>query len=128
MNLKEKSNSQLRNMLMKDSGYSASEVVAVITEMKSRGLPTPDAKMVTGGRDKVPMDKPKMPTKLPKSKPQAKARGGMAKKNKVQMMRGGMANGKQHMYAAGGMVSDGLKALKASGPKGLEAYKKITGK
>lgn len=114
MNLKEKSNSQLRNMLMKDSGYSASEVVAVITEMKSRGLPTPDAKMVTGGRDKVPMDKPKMPTKLPKSKPK-----------KTAMMRGGMANGKQHMYAAGGMVNDGLKALKKASP---EAYKKITGK
>lgn len=47
---------------------------------------------------------------------------------KPQMMRGGMANGKQHMYAAGGMVNDGLKALKASGPKGMEAYKKITGK
>ena len=40
------------------------------------------------------------------------------KKNKAAMMRGGMANGKQHMYAAGGMVNDGLKALKASGPKG----------
>ena len=52
-------------------------------------------------------------------------KGGMTKK-KTAMMRGGMANGKQHMYAAGGMVNDGLKALKASGPKGLEAYNKIT--
>jgi len=43
------------------------------------------------------------------------------------MMRGGMANGKEHMYAAGGSVNDGLKALKNSGPKGLEAYNKITG-
>ena len=51
-----------------------------------------------------------------------------SKKNKAGMMRGGMANGKQHMYAAGGMVNDGLKALKASGPKGLEAFNKITGK
>tara|TARA_R110000803_G_scaffold183170_1_gene245522 strand:+ start:495 stop:923 length:429 start_codon:yes stop_codon:yes gene_type:complete len=50
------------------------------------------------------------------------------KKNKAAMMRGGMANGKQHMYAAGGMVNDGLKALKASGPKGMEAFNKITGK
>ena len=50
------------------------------------------------------------------------------KKNKAAMMRGGMANGKQHMYAAGGVVNDGLKALKASGPKGLEAFNKITGK
>ena len=48
--------------------------------------------------------------------------------SKAAMMRGGMANKKEHNYAAGGMVSDGLKALKASGPKGLEAYKKITGK
>jgi len=117
MKLKEKSNSQLRNMLMKDSGYSANEVRAAITEMESRGLETPPASMVTGGRDKVPMDKPKMPTKLPKSKP----------KKKVQMMRGGMSGGKEHMYAAGGMVKDnpGLKALKKSSP---EAYKKITGK
>ena len=57
-----------------------------------------------------------------------KARGGMAKK--AQMMRGGMANGKMHMYAAGGSVTEnpGLKALKASGPKGMKAYNKITGK
>ena len=47
-------------------------------------------------------------------------------KGKAAMMRGGMANGKQHMYAAGGAVSDGLKALKNSGPKGLEAFNKIT--
>jgi hypothetical protein len=61
---------------------------------------------------------------------QEKNKGGMAKKKKVAMMRGGMANGKVHMYAAGGVVKEnpGLKALKASGPKGLEAYNKITGK
>ena len=47
---------------------------------------------------------------------------------KTKMMRGGMANGKQHMYAAGVVVNDGLKALKASGPKGMEAFNKITGK
>jgi hypothetical protein len=51
-------------------------------------------------------------------------------KKKTEMAYGGMAGGKKHMYAAGGMVKDnpGLKALKASGPKGMEAYKKITGK
>lgn len=51
-------------------------------------------------------------------------------KKKTQMMRGGMANGKPHMYSNGGSVTDnaGLRALKASGPKGLEAYNKITGK
>jgi len=58
----------------------------------------------------------------------AEMRKGKDKKGKTAMMRGGMANGKQHMYAAGGMVNDGLKALKASGPKGLEAFNKITGK
>ena len=44
------------------------------------------------------------------------------------MAYGGMVKGKKHMYAAGGMVKDnaGLTALKNSGPKGMEAYKKIT--
>jgi len=43
------------------------------------------------------------------------------------MKDGGMCGGKKHMYAAGGSVQDnaGLKALKSSGPKGMEAYKKI---
>lgn len=54
---------------------------------------------------------------------------GMAElpKGKAKMMRGGMANGKAHMYSNGGSVTDnvGLRALKASGPKGLEAYNKI---
>ena len=49
----------------------------------------------------------------------------VGKLKKTKMMRGGMANGKEHMYAAGGVVNDGLKALKASGPKGLEAYNNI---
>ena len=55
----------------------------------------------------------------------AKAKGGVAKK--AQMMKGGMANGKTHMYSAGGSVQDnaGLRALKASGPKGRAAYNKI---
>jgi hypothetical protein len=53
-----------------------------------------------------------------------------SKSKKAEMMKGGMANGKMHMYAAGGSVTEnpGLKALKASGPKGMEAYKKITGR
>jgi len=64
------------------------------------------------------------------AKKQNKARGGMVKRNKAQMMKGGMANGKVHMYSAGGSVKDnaGLRALKASGPKGMMAYNKITGK
>ena len=54
----------------------------------------------------------------------------LKKMKKAEMMMGGMANGKKHMYAAGGSVTEnpGLKALKASGPKGMEAYNKITGK
>lgn len=49
---------------------------------------------------------------------------------KAQMSGKGKANGKEHKYAAGGVVKDnvGLRALKASGPKGMEAYNKITGK
>ena len=52
------------------------------------------------------------------------------KKKKAEMAYGGMSGGKKHMYAAGGSVTEnpGLKALKASGPKGMEAYNKITGK
>ena len=52
------------------------------------------------------------------------------KTDKTKMAYGGMANNKRHMYVAGGSVKDspGLRALKASGSKGMEAYKKITGK
>ena len=44
-------------------------------------------------------------------------------KKKKKMMGGGYSK-------KGGSVTDnpGLKALKASGPKGMEAYNKITGK
>jgi len=53
----------------------------------------------------------------------------MKKKKKAEMAYGGMSGGKKHMYAAGGSVTDnpGLKALRASGPSGMEAYNKITG-
>jgi|AACY02.3.fsa_nt_gi hypothetical protein len=58
---------------------------------------------------------------------QTNNKGGMA--HKAKMAKGGMANGKQHMYVAGGVVKDnpGLRALRASGTKGMEAYKNITG-
>ena len=51
------------------------------------------------------------------------------KKKKAEMAYGGMSGGKKHMYSAGGSVTDnpGLKALRASGPGGMEAYKRITG-
>ena len=53
--------------------------------------------------------------------------GGYSKK--AEMAYGGSVKGKKHMYAAGGSVTDnpGLKALRASGAGGMEAYKKITG-
>jgi len=53
----------------------------------------------------------------------------MKKKKKADMAYGGMSGGKKHMYSAGGSVTDnpGLKALRASGPGGMEAYNKITG-
>ena len=45
------------------------------------------------------------------------------KKKKAEMAYGGMSGGKKHMYSAGGSVTDnpGLKALRASGPGGMEA-------
>jgi len=55
--------------------------------------------------------------------------GAILKKNVEKMAYGGMSGGKKHMYLSpGGAVKDnpGLKALRASGPKGLEAYNKIT--
>ena len=62
---------------------------------------------------------------------ESKNKGGMAKKKTgpMQMAMGGMANGKKHMYLSnGGAVKDnaGLRALRASGAKGMEAYKNIT--
>ena len=52
----------------------------------------------------------------------------MKTEKKAQMAYGGTVNGKRHMYSAGGSVkaNKGLLALKNSGPKGLEAYNKIT--
>ena len=55
---------------------------------------------------------------------------GKKKMKKPDMAYGGSVGGKKHMYSGGGSVTDnaGLRALKASGPRGMEAYKKITGK
>ena len=59
-----------------------------------------------------------------------RGRAMLQKQIKAKMAYGGMANKKQHMYVAGGSVTNtpGLKALKASGAKGMKAYKKITGR
>ena len=56
-----------------------------------------------------------------------KGRAKLQRQIKAKMAYGGMANKKQHMYVAGGSVTDnpGLKALRASGRKGREAYANI---
>ena len=125
--LSDKTSGQLRAMLDKNSGATATQVRAAIAELKKRGEETPPPSLVMGGRkmknggmskkDKVPVITIGVGmAEFPKSK------------KKTQMMRGGMANGKPHMYLSNGGVVDnaGLRALKASGPKGLEAYNKIT--
>jgi hypothetical protein len=123
--LSDKTTGQLRAMLDKNSGATATQVRSALNELKKRGEETPPASLVLGGRK---MKKGGMPTK---KVPVITIGVGMAEfpkgKKKTQMMRGGMANGKAHMYSNGGSVTDnaGLRALKASGPKGLEAYNKI---
>ena len=124
--LSNKSTAQLNAMLNKGSGASQKEIRAAITELKKRGEKTPPPSLVMGGRRE--MSKGGNATK---KVPVITIGVGMAEfpkgKKKTQMMRGGMANGKPHMYSNGGSVTDnaGLRALKASGPKGLEAYNKI---
>ena len=90
-------------------------------ELKRYDIPYPKGMATDEEFKKQLQDKGDKPAKA------KKAKGGMA--HKAQMAKGGMANGKQHMYVAGGVVKDnpGLRALKASGPKGMEAYNKITG-
>ena len=124
--LSDKSTAQLNAMLNKGSGASQKEVRAAITELKKRGEDTPPPSLVMGGRREMSKG-----GKATKKVPVITIGVGMAEfpkgKKKTQMMRGGMANGKAHMYSNGGSVTDnaGLRALKASGPKGLEAYNKI---
>ena len=138
MSMKDETTSALKAMLHKNSGHDATTVRAAIKELKRRGEPTPPANMVTGGRN---LKNPDAPPSRPKNK---MSKGGKATKKvpvisigvgmaevkpgKAKMNKGGMANGKMHMYTGGGAVKDnaGLRALKASGPKGLEAYNKIT--
>lgn len=145
MAMKDETTSALKAMLHKNSGHDATTVRAAIKELKRRGEPTPPANMVTGGRNiKNPDAPPPRPSKKDDFKKNKMSKGGKATKKvpvisigvgmaevkpgKAKMNKGGMANGKMHMYTGGGAVKDnaGLRALKASGPKGLEAYNKIT--
>ena len=104
--MEEFTTSQLKAMLVKNSGASVAEVRAALRELKRRGEPTPPPSQVIGGRvDKEAVSK------------------------KAQMMRGGMANGKMHMYSAGGDVTDNLpnKGLKrlAKTEKGKAAVRNM---
>jgi len=115
--MSKKTDAQLRKIMHKDSGADAKTAEAAYNELsKRKGDLGFTVTMILGGRA---LEHPKAPPKKPKP----------PKSKKAEMMKGGMANGKQHMYSAGGSVTDnaGLRALKASGPKGMEAYKKITG-
>ena len=128
MELKNKSDAQLRRMLNKDSGLSDSQVRSVLTEMKSRGLETPPAGLVTGGRPTkgvVEMNKGG-DAKKKKSVPVVTIAVGVGR---AEMSGKGKANGKEHKYAAGGSVTDnlpnkGLKKLTAT-LKGKAAVRKM---
>lgn len=115
--MSKKTDAELEKIMYKDSGYDAKTARAAYKELtKRKGDLGFTVTMILGGRE---LEHPEAPPKKPKMK-----------KKKTEMAYGGMAGGKKHMYAAGGTVKDnpGLKALKASGPKGMEAYNKITGK
>tara|TARA_R100001460_G_scaffold59662_1_gene99536 strand:- start:342 stop:671 length:330 start_codon:yes stop_codon:yes gene_type:complete len=88
-----------------------------------------EAAKVLGDKNSTPEEKKdaRKAQTLGNKKVQSKKEGGAVTK----MYNGGMAHGKRHMYLGGdSSVTDnaGLRALKASGPKGRAAYEKITGK
>ena len=90
--MEEFTTSQLKGMLMKNSGASADEVRSAIRELKKRGEETPPPALVTGGRrEKGPLPRP--------GKRKAMAKGGYAncgasmpatQKSSQKMAKGGM--------------------------------------
>ena len=99
--LSDKSSGQLRAMLDKNSGATASQVRSAINELKKRGEETPPPALVLGGRK---MAKGGSATK---KVPVISIGVGMAEVKpgkKAEMKYGGMANGKKHMYSCGGSV------------------------
>ena len=115
---------ELKDIIHADSGADAKTARAAYNEIEKREGPLDfTVTMILGGRD---IENPKAPPK----KPTEKIRKMKLKEGKTKMAYGGMSGGKKHMYVAGGSVKDspGLLALKGSGAKGMEAYKKITGK
>ena len=129
----DQSTSALKALLNKGSAASRADVNKAIAELKKRGEDTPPPALVSGGRREKGNDVLMSKGGDAKKVPVISIGVGMAevkKGKKAEMAYGGMSGGKKHMYAAGGSVTDnpGLRALKDSGPKGLEAYNKIAGK
>ena len=117
--MSKKSIKELKNILQADSGADAKTARAAYKELAKREGPLDfSVTMILGGRA---LEKPKAPPKKPIKKIKE------MKKEKSGMAYGGMSGGKRHMYVAGGSVTDnpGLKALRASGPKGMVAYQNI---
>jgi len=122
--MSKKSIKELKSIIQADSGADAKTARAAYNEIEKREGPLDfTVTMILGGRS---LENPKAPPK----KPIEKIKKMKLKQDKTKMAYGGMSGGKQHMYVAGGSVTDnpGLLALKGSGAKGMEAYKKITGK
>ena len=117
--MSKKSIKELKDIMNADSGADAKTARAAYKELTKREGPLDfSVTMIIGGRER---EHPKAPPKKPKEKI------AKMKKEKTEMAYGGMSGGKRHMYVAGGSVTDnpGLKALRASGPKGMAAYQKI---
>lgn len=117
--MSKKSIKELEDIIQADSGADVKTARAAYKEIEKRKGPLDfSVTMIIGGRD---LEHPKAPPKKPKEKI------AKMKKEKAEMAYGGMSGGKRHMYVAGGSVTDnpGLKALRASGPKGMAAYKNI---
>ena len=120
--MSKKSNKELKKIMDVDSGADAKTAEAAYNELEKRQGPLGfSVTMILGGRA---LEHPKAPPKKPIKKIKE------MKKEKSGMAYGGMSGGKRHMYVAGGSVTDnpGLKALRNSGPQGMVAYQKITGK
>ena len=125
--LSDKTSGQLRAMLDKNSGATATQVRAAIAELKKRGEETPPPSLVMGGRK---MKHGGMPKK--DKVPVITIGVGMAempkdKKGSMKMAMGGMANGKKHMYLNdGALVTDNLNTgLKAFAKERPDVVRKI---
>ena len=112
------------------SGPSPIRMGSIALENRRRKKQRQKELMKSAGKGPSNVSQAKMKQGMGKMGIGMKNKGGaILKKNAEKMAYGGMSGGKKHMYVAGGSVKDnpGLKALRASGPKGMEAYKKITG-